>query len=214
MSHRGRLFAFLGLLALVPLGRAEAAIISYTSSAAFLAAAGGSVVTETYEGLAVGTIILDGTTVNGISYDSFPAGKDGRIDNLYNRIGTRSLAAAPPASGFFIAGESVTVSFPFAVDAVGIFFNVASSPLNTLQVQTAAGTAGNGAAYDVTTLYFVGLISDVPFASATFAGLPGIASGFNLDNLSYRAAVPEPTGLAFLGLGIAAIVRARARRVR
>ena len=200
--------------ALLPVG-ADAAVITYTDSAAFLAAAGGGVVTETYEGLALNSLISDGATVNGITYD-FPAGKSGRIDNLYNRVGNQSLAAAPPGDSYFFQGESLTVTFTSAVNAVGIFFNVNPSPLNSLQIQTAAGTAGNGAVYDFSSLYFVGLISDVAFNAATIAGLPNAGSGFNLDNLGYRpaaAVIPEPVSMALLALGLGS-VGLRVRRAR
>ena len=198
--------------ALLPAG-ADAAIITYTSSAAFFAAAGGGVATETYESLVLNSLISDGSTVNGVTY-GFLAGRSGRVDNLYQRIGNQSLAAAPPADGFFSPGESITVTFTSAVNAVGIFVNINPSPPSSLQVQTAAGAAGNGAVYDVLSLYFVGLISDVAFNSATIAGLGNAGSGFNLDNLSYRpaaAAIPEPVSMALLGLGLV-LAGLRARR--
>jgi hypothetical protein len=200
---------------------AGATTITYTSSAAFFAAlAGGTVATETYEGLVLNSTITDGTTVNGITYDSFPAGTDGRVDNLFNRIGNQSLALERPAGGsnFFNPGEGMTVTFPFAVNSVGIFFNVGVSPVNSLRVLTAVGNAGNGAAYDQTTLYFVGLISDsATFNSATFQGIDGITTGFNLDNLSFgnavaAAAVPEPASLLLFGTGVLALIRSRRRR--
>jgi hypothetical protein len=81
----------------------------------------------------------------------------------------------------------MNVKFPFAVKAVGIFFNANPTPLNSLQVQTAVGNAGNGAVYDQSTLFFVGLISDTPFNSATFAGSAN-GSAYNLDNLTYSPA--------------------------
>ena len=195
---------------------AGAATITYTSSAAFFAALGGSTVnTETYEGQVLNSIIADGSTVNGITYNTFPVGTDGRIDNQYNKIGNQSLALSRPgnpAVDFFIPGEGMTVTFPFAVNAVGIFFNVGISPANSLQVVTAAGTAGNGAAYDQSTLFFVGLISDSLFSSATIQGLNNVTSGFNVDNLTYARAVPEPASMVLLGTGLAALAARRRRR--
>ena len=197
---------------------AGATTITYTSSAAFFAAiAGGAVTTETYEGLPLNSIIADGTTVDNITYNSFPAGADGRVAsaNEFFSIGTQSLALIRPGGpNFFVANEGMTVTFPFAVNSVGIFFNVGVSPVNTLQVLTAVGNAGNGPDYDqAPAFYFVGLISDsATFNSATFQGVTGITTGFTLDNLSYGNAVPEPTSLLLFGTGVLALIRSRRKK--
>lgn len=199
---------------------ARAATITYTSSAAFFAALGASPsTTETYEGLLLNSIITDGSTVNGITYNSFPAGTDGRIDSVYNNIGNQGLALqrGADATAFFVAGDFMTVTFPFAVNAVGIFFNAFPGPLNSLQIQTTAGNAGNGPVWDQETLFFVGLISDTSFNSATIGGIVG-SQPFTLDNLTYAQvqAVPDPASTMLLlctGLiGLAAAHRRRGRR--
>ena len=100
--------------------------------------------------------------------------------------------------------------------AIGVFFNVSPSAPNSLFIQTAAGTAGNGPGYDQSTLYFVGLISDSPFSSARIGATVNAQSGFNLDNLTLATAatpVPEPASMFLLGSGLLAL-RMRARRSR
>ena len=194
-------------------GNAWAVVMTYTSSSDFFAAlAGQTVITETYEGFPLNSLILDGSTLNDLTYETFPDGTDGRIDDLYNRIGNQSLALqrGDDATAFFFPGEAFTVTFPSLIHAVGIFFNVSASPEGSLQVATAVGSAGNGHSYDQSTLYFVGLISDSPFASATFSATQAASSGFNVDDLSY-APVPEPSTLALLG-GAAILLGRRRRR--
>jgi hypothetical protein len=195
---------------------ANAATITYTDSAAFFAALGATPLTiETYEGLATNTTISAGQTVNGITYTSFPPGTSGRIDNLFNRIGERSLAATAPQT-FFFPGQSIDVSFA-ATTAIGVFFNAAVSPPDSLFIETAVGTAGNSLAYDQSTLYFVGLISDSPFSSARMGATTSASSGYNLDNLTRatgRTSVPDPASTMFL-MGFALVaLRIGARPTR
>jgi hypothetical protein len=202
-----------GFILLAASTGANAAVITYTNSTSFFNALGSNpFFTETYEGLPVNSTIADGTTINGITYTTFPAGTDGRIDNLYNRIGNQSLALqrGADATAFFLSGDSMTVNFASFENAVGIFFNANPSPVGSLTISTSEGVAGSGAAYDFSTLYFVGLISDTPFSSATIGGGAN-ASVFNLDNLTV-AAIPEPVTLSVFGVGLAGAAALRRRK--
>lgn len=194
---------------------ANAATITFTSSAAFFAALGATpYTTETYEGLPAGSTIPAGATVNGITYTAFPAGSSGRIDTIFNSFGAQSLALTG-SQDFFLPGQFIDVSFAPAT-AVGVFFNVSLSPPNSLFIQTAVGTAGSGPAYDQSTLYFVGLISDSPFSSARIGSTTDAQSGYNLDNLTLATGatpIPEPASMFLLGSGLLAL-RMRARRSR
>jgi hypothetical protein len=242
---------FLLAVAFIPAvaGSARADIFTFTDSAAFFAAiGGGTLTTEGYEGPAVNTLIPGGTMLNGVTYNfSAPtlggSQGQGRIDNFYAGFGNQSLAIfrtttstelafpdppEPSDQSFFYPGESVTLTFPNAVNAVGIFFNAV--PENTQAgdffIQTPLGTATNGL-NPVTgtgslfpTLYFVGLISTSgSFTTATIGGIDtGVNGGFNLDNLTFGSnvsvtGIPEPGTLAVLG-GLLLATGAACRRRR
>jgi hypothetical protein len=199
---------------------ASAATMSYTSSRAFFNALGAKSYiqkTETYEGSPANTLIASGSSFNGIVYN-FPGNVQGRIDgNNFNRFDNFSLAAARTGDpeSFFFQGESLSVTFPQAVHAIGAFFNAQPSPTGSLFINTPSGSAstggvdngGNGT-YDTSTFYFAGLISDTPFTTATIGASANAGSGFNIDNLTYAAAsqaIPTPAmlpGLVGLGLGL------------
>lgn len=192
-----------GLLALLLAGAstsltASAAVTAYTSSADFLAALSGvPTVTEDYESYPLDSTIAPGATLNGVVYLSFPGAEIGRIDDNYNRIGDQSLASTP-ALGFFPSDSFLEVGFTSPIYALGIFFNIGVSDPYTMGIITPVGVAGTGGAYDQSTLYFAGLISDTPFDIARIGTGPDVTSGFNLDNLTYAVAspVPDQTGLA------------------
>jgi hypothetical protein len=198
---------------------------AFTHSSDYFSAlglAGVSLVTETYEGLPLNSLIAAGSTVGPFTYSAFPAGVQGRVDNLFNRIGNQSLAASRPgdlSGGFFFPGDNLTVSFSPAT-AVGVFFNANPTPGNNdLFIATPAGFVGTGGPasnYDLSTLFFAGLISDAPFTSAVIGSFgAGQGSSFNIDNLSIApSAVPEPTTLLLLGTTMAGLGLARWRRRR
>jgi hypothetical protein len=191
---------------------AHAASMAYTRSADFFAALGATdylPTTETYEGEAINTLISSGDSLNDLTY-TFPTDLQGRIDNLYNSIDMAGLAAqrANSSRNFFEPGESFSVAFPQAAYAIAIFFNIHPSPASSLYINTSSGDATTGGAYDQSTFYFAGLISDTPFTTATIGAFSNASGGFTVDNLTYAAApnaIPTPAvlpGVIGLGLGL------------
>ncbi|MBX9583651.1 MAG: hypothetical protein K2X87_25395, partial [Gemmataceae bacterium] len=195
------LVAVLGLAVLGYGGPAQAAFTTYIHSADFFAALGSApFYTETFEGPPVNTVLPSGTTLNGITY-GFPAGVDGRIGNNYNRIDNQSLEASRfpgDTTGFFFPDEAVTFDFGGPVYAVGIFINIGETASDTDIVLTADGvgaaTTGGPGNYDSSTLYFVGLISDTPFTSASLLSTATV-SGYNLDNAVLKTSSPRRLGV-------------------
>ncbi|PSB04590.1 PEP-CTERM sorting domain-containing protein [Merismopedia glauca] len=192
------LFLTLGLSS-----NAQAAIFTFTRSADFFDTLDTAPrLTETFEGVPSDTIISPGTTLNGITYQSFNGTLAGRIDGNFNRFGNGSLAAERDGDlatiDFFNAGESFSISFAQPVYAVGIFFNASPTFNNSdFYIETSVGiaiTGGDISNYDIDTFFFAGLVSDTPFTTATI-GSQSSGSSYNVDNLTYATSaesVPEP----------------------
>lgn len=239
----------------VAVGSARADVMTYTDGAAFQAALAGTIATQGYEGTGVNSTIPQGGNFGGVVYTfSAPtlggSQATGRIDGVVPGylplvgLGTQSLAVfrtttafgEPSNQSFFYPGESITLTFPTPVRAVGIYFggfDPGPGPGNThagdFFIQAAGGQAGNGLnAVPGTpvpgggplnpTLYFVGLTSTVPFTTAVIGGIDrGTNGGFNLDNLTTAtalatpAAIPEPGTLVAFGLMFAGGLACRRR---
>jgi hypothetical protein len=181
---------------------ASATTMTFTSSAAFNLALGGSPVTiEGWDTYALNSTIANGTTLNGVTYNAFPGGTLGRIDNQFNHFGTDSLALRRasdpnPNKSFFNPGDVLSISFAKPIYVLGIFFNANFTNVGSLGILTTPiGTVTTGGpTYDTGTFYFAGVISTTPFTSATIGSNTKRSSSFNLDNLTFSSSVPDRLG--------------------
>lgn len=198
---------------------AKAATLTFTDPQSFAAALGGARTTvDSYETLALGTVVPTGSRLNGVTY-TFNAGRTGQINNTYNHIGTRSIEALADSTGpnFFVPGNSLTVTFASPQRAIGGFFNANLSPVDQLFLATPnAIVTGGGPSdrYDFETLFFLGIISDTPFNTATFGAIAGTTGVFNFDNLTSVSAIPEPESWAMMIVGFGCAGWAMRRRKR
>jgi hypothetical protein len=176
--------------------------MTFTSSAAFNLALGGSPVKiEGWDTYALNSTIANGTTLNGVTYNAFPGGTLGRIDNQFNHFGTQSLALRRasdpnPNKSFFNPGDLLSISFAKPIYVLGIFFNANFTSAGSLGIlSTPIGTVTTGGpTYDTGTFYFAGLISTTPFTTATIGSNTKRSSSFNLDNLTFTSSVPDRLG--------------------
>jgi hypothetical protein len=195
------------ILAAGAAGRASAQV-AYTSSIAFEAAiAGDQQSVENYSALSAGTLINAGDTLDGITYTAFTPGPSGELlggiitneFNSSNSSGTSLGGNQSDGAEYFFGGDNVTVSFAAPVIAFGIFFNVNPNS-GAFGFTSAAGDSFTGsAAYDTVTFVFAGLVSNTPFSSVTF-GSTDPAGSYNIPAII--TAVPEPSSLALVGIGL------------
>lgn len=193
----------------------------FTSSSAFDAATSGDTFTkEQYSSGTAGELINGGTVFDGLTY-SFTARPSGTllggiITNKFNSFSGLSLGGNQSGGDqFFFGGDSFTVTFPKAIKAVGVFFNVNANSGN-YDVNSSVGTASTGStSYDTKTFVFDGIVSTTPFTSITVTSDNASLGSFNIPEIEFSAAVPEPATWAMLlfgFLGIGAMMRAAHRR--
>jgi hypothetical protein len=206
-------------LAAVP---TQAAVITYTSSAAFNAAASGIPLTvENYSTGLAGQLISNGGTFDGLTY-SFIAGPSatltgGIITNQFNSFSGLSLGGNQSTGAqFFFGGDGVTITFANPINAVGVFFNVNLNSGN-YDLQSLVGTAAVGSAsYDTSTFVFDGLISSTAFSSITLVSTSATLGVYNVPEIEFGASptqtVPEPVTVSIFVTGLVGAAALRRRK--
>ena len=192
---------------------ADAAIVTFSSRSAFDASFADSV-RENWDGFANGTIIADGSTVNGITYSS--SAGDLQVTSDFLPSSTPNTLGLAPPDDFFFPGDTITFTFDAPLLAFGIDISTGATANGLYTATTNLGDVapsffdpfpGNGSGQ------FIGFSSDSAFLSVTITG--GSDFGYVLDTLRAVDAptpVPAPGSLALAGLallGLGASTRAR-----
>jgi len=216
-----RRFKFIGLMVLIAgvlgAGMAQAAVMGFTNQSDFLSAIGGLPGQQNldFEAQTAGNLILSGSSAGNVTftYDFGGFNMQVRADYL-TTSGSNYLGT--DGDGVFLAGDTFTMTFSQAVNAVGLF--VISGEIiyaGDFSLSTGAGSVMNSDLTDSTfgtlsdggQVFFLGLADlDQAFTSATFAsGLQGGDFLFNVDDIrtaSATASVPEPSSILLVSMGM------------
>lgn len=202
----------------------QAVTTTYTSEAAFLAALPGPSNTLDFESSSSGTIINSGDTLGGITftYSIGPPPVDmAVVSDFETTSGTNYLGLDDPGNfNLFIAGDTFSLTFDTPVNAIGMYF-VSGDALfaNDIELVTSAGSTFNGDVVDVAfgdggLAYYIGLISDVSFTTASIQFDP-LAEGaflYSVDDIT-TSAVPLPGAIWLFMSGLLSFVGLRARKL-
>jgi hypothetical protein len=174
---------------------------------------------ENWDTYAALTIIPNGSTLNGITYNT-TSGTDLQVNNFYSASsGSQSLAEVN--NGFFSGSENITFTFAKPLSAFAIDINTFSSATGDYTANASNGDVINSyfdAFPNISTGEFIGFSDTNSFTSVTIEAPNG--DGYTLDTLQYVDApvvsnpsvVPEPNTVALMMVGLLAMAVFTLRR--
>jgi len=210
--------AVLSLFVLGITSTVGADVITFATRDAFRTAiAVGPSLTEGWDTFPSGTVIANGTTVNGIGYHledltaEFIVTAGGATVSPPNGLGR---TGNPFGSEAFLPGDVITLTTPTPMYAVGLSINTFAMSPGAYTLTISRGDVA-ASVFDpfpgVPTGQFVGLISSELFSSVTIRST--VDFQFGLDDLIAAPPVPVPEAgtLMLLGCGVLVLSGSRLR---
>jgi hypothetical protein len=180
---------------------ASALTTSYVDEASFLGALSATPATQSFDGLAPGTLLPAGSAVGAFTLSYSLSGLTAKVTDAYSTTSGSNSLGLSGGDEAFLDGDALDLIFSDSLTAIGLYFITSDSALaSEIQLVTTEGTAGNSATPasvlgDGGIAYFVGLTSTVPFSTAQirFQDDGEVNFAFNVDDIQFT--VPEPTTL-------------------
>ncbi|VAW60903.1 hypothetical protein MNBD_GAMMA10-2510 [hydrothermal vent metagenome] len=190
----------------------NAALVTYTDQAAFMSALPGSANTLGFDNLAANTIITDGDSLEGITFNYNFGSVQMQVSDVFDTTSPQGFLGTDDLD-VFQDGDDFGLSFA-PVNAVGMFFISADEMFNNDIILSAGGasvglnTADAGAGFgDGGVPYFLGIIDDVnTFTTADIATIGGGFFLYNVDDITTATVVPLPAALWLFGSGLVGLV--------
>ena len=220
----GRTFSVLGLLILLCAGPVQAVPVAYTDYTTFL----GDLVMPAnvldFDSLSAGTIINDGDTVGGITFD-YPDlasyGVSMMVSDAWDTTSPDNFLGTNDGD-IFQDGDDFDLSFA-AASAIGMYFITADEPgvqiLDNDITLTAGGesvgllASAGQTLPDASYAFFLGIIDVDPSNAFTDASITTHGGGgaflYNVDDITTSAPVPEPATMLLLGSGLVGLAGLR-----
>lgn len=208
---------------------ANAALVTYTNQAAFMAALPGTVTTLDFESVTAPFIINSGDTLDGITFNyNFGPGQpvdmqvSSSLDTDYATTSGTNFLGTDDAD-IFLDDDDFSMDFS-AVNAIGLYIITAETPNFTLYDDDIQLTAGSGTAFldvdalqftlsDGSRVYFLGLIDTSGNFTTASLDTPNSSEGFlyNIDDIT-TSVVPLPGALWLFVSGLLGLITVRRRR--
>lgn len=193
----------------------NAALVTYTDQAAFMAALPGPANILDFDSLFAGTTIADGGTVDGITFNYDFGGGQMQVSDAFDTTSPPNYLGTDDA-GVFQDGDDFDLSF-VPVNAIGMFFITADEMFDDDITLSAAGTSVGLSVADAGSdvgdggiPYFLGIIDDTnPFTTASITTIGGGFFLYNVDDIV--TAVPLPGALWLFGSGLFGLLAVRRR---
>lgn len=219
---------FIGFAVLICSQQSMAAVTTYSFELDYLNALGSATtITENFDALTAESVINNGETINGITYDYSPleAGPILMIDSFFDT--TSGLNYLSTDDGFgFLGGDSLTITFDQTLFAIGLYI-ITDSFLEDgdITLTTNNGQQASNSEFPDTDVFlfdadafFIGLIEDDLGQGFNSITLSSLDEGFffTIDDITaatVAAPVPLPAAFGLFSFGLFSLGFLRRRTI-